>query len=139
MGHFVKYLGGETVRCTSSRADKTRITAMFEYTVLILAIHDHRIIPRPPPTHPIHCSQSLYVEVLEQNYVVVVTRAGAGLPLSFRVLRAIFSISVLFALSWIPRIAVLLFFPQWVDPACSPVYCHRKLLVSRGATAAAAI
>ena len=93
----------------------------------------------PPPPHPIHCSQSLYVEVLEQNYVIVVIRAGAGLPLSFRVLRAIFSISVLFALSWIPRIAVLLFFPQWVDPACSPVYCHRKLLVSRGATAAAAI
>ncbi len=80
-------------------------------------------------------SQALYVEVLRQNYVVAVVRADVGLPLSFRVLRLIFPASVLLMLSWIPRMVVLLFFPQWVDPACSPVYCHRKLLVSRAVAA----
>jgi len=77
--------------------------------------------------------------VLEPNYepdnVVVVTRAETGLPRSFRVLRAIFPISVYLTLSWIPRVVVLLWFPQWVDLAYSPVYCHRKVLhvAARGA------
>eukprot|EP00903_Cladosiphon_okamuranus_P017953 g16518.t1 len=74
---------------------------------------------------------SLIVEVLRQNHVVVITQTETGLPRSFRLVRAIFSVSVYVALSWIPRIVVLLFFPQWVDPACSPVYFYRKILGSR--------
>ena len=76
-------------------------------------------------------SQSLAVEVLRQNHVVVITQAGTGLPRNFRAIRALFSVSVYLTLSWIPRMLVLLFFPQWVDPAYSPVYFYRKLLVSR--------
>lgn len=85
------------------------------------------VTTRPAPRP----SQSLAVEVLRQNHVVVITQTETGIPRSFRGIWAIFSVSVYFALSWIPRIVVLLFFPQWVDPACSPVYFYRKLLVSR--------
>lgn len=81
-----------------------------------------------PPAHRV---QSLAVEVRRQNHVVVITRAETGLPRSFRAMQAIFSVSVYLTLSWIPRVVVLLFFPQWVDPAYSPVYFYRKLLVSR--------
>ena len=81
----------------------------------------------PPPPR----SQSLAVEVRRQNHVVAITRTKAGLPRSFRAMQAIFSVSVYVTLSWIPRVVALLFFPEWVDPAYSPVYFHRKLLVSR--------
>ena len=60
---------------------------------------------------------------------MVISRTWAGLPRSFRVLGTMFSVSVYLMLSWLPRIVVLLFYPTWVDPAFSDVYCHRKLLL----------
>ncbi len=73
-------------------------------------------------------SVSVLGPTFEPDCVVAVTRAETGLPLSFRVLRAIFPIMACLSLSWIPRMVVLLWFPHWVDPAFSPVYYHRKVL-----------
>lgn len=62
--------------------------------------------------------------------MTVISRTWAGLPPSFHPLRGVFSVSAYFMFSWVPRIVVLLFCPQWMDPAFSDVYCHRTVLVN---------
>lgn len=89
----------------------------------------HIKVTRSPPSGPRW--QNLAVEVLPQDNLVAISRAGAEMPLRFRVLRIVYWASAYLTLSWVVRIAVLLFLPHLVDPAFSPVYCHRKRLVSR--------